>query len=95
MTFGEFLQHMRDALTPPNPEWPNNKDYDIVKMGIHSNYGWMDGETVLKAIDCFEKRAITEFGLGEKLNDLEALGAILLIESAYLLKEAKNEQSLP
>jgi hypothetical protein len=90
MKFEEFLQHMREALTPHNPDWPNNKDCDFVKMGIHSNYGWMDGETVRKAIDCFEKRAVIEFALGEKLNDLEALGAILLIESAYLMKEAKE-----
>jgi hypothetical protein len=90
MKFEEFLQHMREALTPRNPDWPNNKDYDIVKMGIHSNHGYMDGETVRKAIDCFEKRSVTAFALGEQLNDLEALGAILLIESAHLMKEAKE-----
>jgi len=90
MKFEEFLQHMREALTPHNPEWPSNKDCDFVKMGIYSNYGWMDGETVRKAIDCFEKRSVTAFALGEQLNDLEALGAILLIESAYLMKEAKK-----
>ncbi len=89
MKFEDFLQHMRESLTPRNPDWANNKDYDIVKMGIHSNHGYMEGGTIRKAIDCFEKRSVTAFTLGEKLNDLEALGAMLLIESSYLMKEAK------
>lgn len=90
MNFEDFIQRMRESLTPHNPDWPNSKDYDIVKMGVHSNYGYMDGETVRKAIDCFQKRAMIAFSLGEQLNDLEALGAMLLIESAYLTNDAKR-----
>jgi hypothetical protein len=53
-------------------------------MGIHSNIGYMEGKPVREAIDFFEKRAVTASALGEKLNPLEALGVILLLESAYL-----------
>lgn len=84
MTFKELLQQMRESLAPHNPEWVNRADYDIVKMGIHSNLGYMEGNTVREAIDFFEKRAVTASALGEKLNPLEALGAILLLESSYL-----------
>jgi hypothetical protein len=83
-SFSELLQQMRESLTPFNPEWVNRKDYDIVKMGIHGNYGYMEGKTVRDAIDFFEKRATVAVALGEPLNPLEALGAILLLESAYL-----------
>jgi hypothetical protein len=89
MTFKELLEKMRSSLTPFNPEYVNRSDYDIVKMGIHSNYGYMEGETVRDAIDFFEKRSITAFVLDEQLNPLEALGAILLLESAYL-RDAAN-----
>lgn len=75
---------MRENLKPFNPEYVNRKDYDIVKMGIHSNHGYMEGETVRSAIDDFEKRAIVAYALGEKLNPLETLGAILLMESAHI-----------
>lgn len=84
MNFAELLQQMRESLAPHNPEWVNRADYDIVKMGIHSNLGYMEGNTVREAIDFFEKRAVTASALGEKLNPLEALGAILLLESSYL-----------
>lgn len=81
MTFAEMLQAMRECLVPHNP---SNPEYQIVKMGVHSNYGYMDKETVHKAIDCFEERAIACDALSEKLNPLESLGLILLLESAYL-----------
>lgn len=89
ITFKELLEQMRASLTPFNPEWVNRSDYDFVKMGVHSNYGYMEGKTVREAIDHFEKRSISAYALGEKLNPLEALGAILLLESAYLLDKAK------
>ena len=89
MTFKEMVEQMRASLTPPNPEWVNRSDYDIVKMVVHSNYGYMEGKTVREAIDFFEKRSLTAFALGEQLNPLEALGAILLLESAYLRGAAK------
>jgi hypothetical protein len=91
MIFKEFIQHMRNALTPRNPDWVNRADYDIVKMGIHSNHGYMDGATVREAINFFETRSITASSLGEKLNPLESLGAVLLMESAYLMDEIKRE----
>lgn len=89
MTFKELLQQMRTRLTPFNPEYVNRKDYDIVKMGVHSNHGYVEGNTIREAIDFFEKRAVTAAACGEKLNPLEALGAILLLESAYLRDAAK------
>lgn len=89
MNFAELLQQMRENLTPHNPEWVNRADYDIVKMGIHSNHGYMEGKTVREAIDFFENRAATAYALGEKLNPLEALGVILLLESAHLRPGAK------
>jgi hypothetical protein len=89
MTFKELLEQMRASLTPFNPEWVNRSDYDIVKMGIHSNYGYMEGKTIREAIDFFEKRSLTAFALNEQLNPLEALGAILLLESAYLRDAAR------
>lgn len=90
MNFKEFIDEMKNNLTPHNPEWPSNKDYDIVKMGIHSNYGYMNGELIRNGIECFNKRSMEAFALGEKLNDLEALGAILLMESAYMMDKAKQ-----
>jgi hypothetical protein len=79
MTFGQLLSDMKANLTPFNPEMA-----DIVKMGIHSNYGYMEGKTVRAAIDCFQERSRTAYALGEKLNPLEQLGAMLLLESAHL-----------
>lgn len=89
MTFKELLDQMRANLTPFNPEWVNRSDYDIVKMGIHSNYGYMEGATVRAAIDFFEKRSLTAYALDEQINPLEALGVILLLESAYLRDATK------
>lgn len=89
MTFAELIQQMRENLTPHNPEWVNRADYDIVKMGIYSNIGYMEGKTIREAIDFFENRAMTASAIGEKLNPLEALGAILLLESAYLRDSVK------
>jgi hypothetical protein len=85
MNFKEMLEQMRARLSPYN----KTSEHKIVKMGIHSNYGYMGCQTVQEAIDCFEKRALISHALGEKLNPLEALGAILLLESAYLRDEAK------
>jgi hypothetical protein len=79
MTFGELIERMKNNLQPFNPAAA-----DIVKMGIHSNYGYMEGKTVRAAIDCFQERSRTAYALGEKLNPLEQLGAMLLLESAYL-----------
>jgi hypothetical protein len=79
MTFGQLLSDMRANLTPFNPG-----SADIVKMGIHSNHGYMEGKTVREAIDCFQERSRTAYALGEKLNPLEQLGAMLLLESAHL-----------
>jgi hypothetical protein len=90
MTFNDLIIQMRGNLTPHNPEWVSRTDYDIVKMGIHSNYGYMEGNTVREAIDFFEKKCMTSHALGEKLNPLEALGAILLLESAYLRDTMKD-----
>lgn len=85
MTFKEMLEQMRARLSPYN----ETSEHKVVKMGIHSNYGYMSCQTVQEAIDYFEKRSIDSYALGEKLNPLEALGAILLLESAYLLDEAR------
>lgn len=79
MTFGELISELRTNLTPLNPERA-----DIVKMGIHSNHGYMEGKTVRAAIDSFQERSRTAYALGDKLNPLEQLGAMLLLESAYL-----------
>lgn len=79
LTFGQLLSSMRMNLKPFNPGAA-----DIVKMGIHSNYGYMEGKTIREAIDFFEKRAFTAHALEEKLNPLEQLGVILLLESAHL-----------
>jgi hypothetical protein len=79
MTFGELIERMKNNLQPFNPAAA-----DIVKMGIHSNHGYMEGKTVREAIDFFEKRAFTAHALEEKLNPLEQLGAMLLLESAHL-----------
>ena len=89
MTFGELIAQMRTNLTPHNPEWINRSDYDIVKMGIHSNIGYMEGNTIRKAIDCFENRSMIAHATGETLNPLEAIGAILLLESAWLNNPTK------
>ena len=83
MTDGEFMKALRNKLTPFNPH------HDIIKMGILSNYGYMDGDTVRKAIDCLESRLLASNALGDKLNPLEALGAILLLESANLRGNTK------
>jgi hypothetical protein len=85
MTFKELLEQMRTRLTPYN----ETSEHKVVKMGIHSNYGYMECKTVEEAIDFFEKRSLAAFSLGEQLNPLEALGAILLLESAYLRDAAK------
>ena len=85
ITFKELLEQMRARLSPYNEA----SEYKVVKMGIHSNYGYMECDTVREAIDYFEKRSISAYALGEKLNPLEALGVILLLESAYLLDKAK------
>jgi hypothetical protein len=85
MTFKELLDQMRARLSPYN----ETSEHKIVKMGIHSNYGYMECKTVQEAIDFFEKRSLTAYALGEQLNPLEALGAILLLESAYLRDAAK------
>ena len=79
MTFEELLSQMRTNLTPFDPE-----NADIVKMGIYSNFGYMEGKTVRAAIDSFQERSRAAYALGEKLNPLEQLGALLLLESAYL-----------
>lgn len=85
MTFKELLEQMRTRLAPYN----ETSEHKVVKMGIHSNYGYMECKTVEEAIDFFEKRSLAAFALGEQLNPLEALGAILLLESAYLRDAAK------
>jgi len=79
MTFGELIERMKNNLQPFNPAAA-----DFVKMGIHSNHGYMESKTVRAAVDCFQERSRTAYALGEKLNPLEQLGAILLLESAYL-----------
>ena len=84
MTLKNLIDKMRSNLTPFNPDWVNRADYDIVKMGMHSDFGYMDGKTVREAIDFFEKRSMTAHALGERLNPLEALGAALLLESAFI-----------
>jgi hypothetical protein len=84
-TFAEMMGEIRHNLTPYNPEWVNRDDYDIIKMGLYENLGYMQGETVRQAIDYFENRAMTAQALGEKLNPLETIGAILLMESAYVM----------
>lgn len=81
MTFGEMFETMRARLTSRGTGKPFGR---IVKMGIHSNHGYMNEKEVLEAVDFFERRALTAAALGDKLNPLEALGAQLLIESAHL-----------
>ena len=81
MTFGEMIQNMRARLTHRGTSENFGR---LVKMGIHSNHGYMVEEEIHKAIDFFKQRALTAAALGEKLNPLEALGAQLLIESAHL-----------
>ncbi len=88
MTFKELIEQMRARLSPYN----ETSERKIVKMGVHSNYGYMECKIVQEAIDFFENRSLTVYALGEQLNPLEALealGAILLLESAYLRDAAK------
>lgn len=84
MTFGELIERMKESLQPFNPE-----SADIVKMGIHSNHGYMNGKIIREAVDFFLTRSMSAYAVGEKLNPLEALGATLLLESSFLLGEAK------
>jgi hypothetical protein len=86
MTFKELLEQMRARLSPYN----ETSEHKVVKMGIHSNYGYMECKTVQEAIDFFEKRSLSAFAMGEQLNPLEALGAMLLLESAYLCQSTKE-----
>ena len=80
MTFGELLEQMRLTLVPYNP------DYNVVKMNIDYNHGYLDGDLVSNAINTFEKRAIECLALDEQLNPLEKLGAELLLQSAHILE---------
>jgi hypothetical protein len=94
----ELFKELRNNLEPFNSDWKKREDYDVVKMGIHSNAGYMNGKTVRDAIDDFEKRfKIVSTGLDE-FNCLEKIGIILLFESAHIVeqlykKEDKNEHS--
>lgn len=84
-----LIKELREKLTPRNPDWVNRVDYDIVKMGIHTNYGYMCGDTIRDAIDDLEKRSKAVICGIDEFNQLEKIGIILLLESAYMMKDAK------
>ena len=88
-TMGNLIKELREKLTPHNPDWVNRVDYDIVKMGIHTNYGYMCGDTIRDAIDVLENRAKVVLCGIDEFNNLEKLGIILLLESAYMMKPSK------
>ena len=81
MTFEALIAELKQRLKP------FNSNYDIVKMGINSNYGYMDAEFIRKAITCFEQKAMVSLATGEPLSPLEALGVILLLDSAELREQ--------
>lgn len=90
MSYEEFINTLKENLEPHNPEWINRKDYDIVKLDFHHNFGYTSGENVRDAISCFEKRVIECSVLGDKLNPLEALAVRLLLDSAGLTHELEK-----
>lgn len=88
-TMRNIIDQLRAELTPRNPDWVNRVDYDIVKMGIHTNYGYMCGDTIRDAIDTLEKRTKVVLCGVDEFNNLEKLGITLLLESAYMMKPSK------
>lgn len=90
MSYEELISNLKKNLEPHNPDWVNRKDYDIVQLSFHYNFGYTSGENVRNAITCFEKRTVQCLALGETLNPLEALAVRLLLDSAGLTHELEK-----
>lgn len=80
----KYIEEMKSKLVPHNPDYITNPDYDIIKMGMHSNLGYVSGSTVRAAIKCFEKRSIVVIAGLDELNALEKLAIMLLQDSAHM-----------
>lgn len=90
MTFGEMIEAMRARLTSRGTSENFGR---LVKMGIHSNLGYMNEKEVLEAVDFLKMRFWSASALGDRLNPLEALGVHLLIESAHLYDEIAPKET--
>jgi len=78
MTDKDLIQRLRLALQP----FPvGNK---VVRLQMDSSNHWFKPEFVKSCIDCLEKKAMLGIVLDEPMNDLEKLGVMVLMDSAYI-----------
>jgi len=84
MTDKDLIQRLRLALQP----FPvGNK---VVRLQLDTDSHWFNPAFVKSCIDCLEKKALWAEALGEEMNDLERLGAMVLMDSAVIVTSETN-----